>query len=85
MFKKKIYKKNQKECIKSYNWFQTFCTTKHSLFYENTHSLDESDEKQNLEGTGYKAKDSLKKLFDKKLCSMGSKCLVLNASHMSRK
>jgi len=57
VFKIFFYKKNQKECIKSYNRFQIFCTTKHSPLYK-THSSDELDEKKNLEGKGYKAKDS---------------------------
>jgi hypothetical protein len=37
----------KKECIKSHNWFQFFCTTKHAPFYENTCSLNELDEKPN--------------------------------------
>jgi hypothetical protein len=47
MFKLHFFKKNLKECVKSSNWFQTFCTTKHALFYESTCSLDELDEKPN--------------------------------------
>jgi hypothetical protein len=39
----------------------------------------------NFERKEYKAKDSFKKPFDKKLCSMGSKCLTLDASHMCMK
>jgi hypothetical protein len=31
------------ECVKSYNWFQTFCRTKTCPFYESTCALDELD------------------------------------------
>jgi hypothetical protein len=56
--------------------------------------LDEFDEKpiqtknsksSNFEGKGCKAKYSFKKPFDKKLCSMGSKCLALDVGHMCKK
>jgi hypothetical protein len=40
---------------------------------------------QSFEKKGYKAKDSFFKPFDKKLCSMGSKCLALDAGHMCKK
>jgi hypothetical protein len=39
----------------------------------------------NFEGMGYKAKDSFLNHLIKTLCSMGSKCLPLDASHMCRK
>jgi hypothetical protein len=64
------------------------------FFNESTWSLDELDEKLNhskfskswnFERKGYKAKDSFFKLFDKNICSMGSKCLALDVSHMWRK
>jgi len=64
-------------------------------FYESTCSLDKVDEKPNhtkiskcwnFERKCYKlAKDSFCKPFDKKLCSMGSKCLALDSSHMCKK
>jgi hypothetical protein len=56
--------------------------------------LDELDEKSNhtkiskssnFEGKSFKAKDSFFKPFDKKLYSMGSKCVALGANHMCRK
>jgi len=39
----------------------------------------------NLKKKGYKAKDSFSKPFDKKLCSMGSKCLAIDVGHMCMK
>ncbi len=41
-------KSNKMECIKSYNSFQTFCTTKARVsFYESTCSSSGLDEKPN--------------------------------------
>jgi hypothetical protein len=40
---------------------------------------------QSFERKGCKAKDSFKKPFDQKLCSMGFKCLALDAGHMCKK
>ncbi len=37
---------------------------------------------QDLEGKGYKAKDSFFKPFDKKNCSMSLKCLTLDTCHV---
>jgi len=39
----------------------------------------------NFGGKGCKVKDSFFKPFDKKLCSMGSKCLALSVIHMCKK
>jgi hypothetical protein len=39
----------------------------------------------NFDGKGYKANDSFFKPFDKKICSMGSKCLALDVGHMCKK
>jgi hypothetical protein len=49
MFKHHLnLKSNKMECIKSYNWFQTFCTTKTcDSFYESTCSSGGLDEKPN--------------------------------------
>jgi len=84
---------NQKECIKSYNWFQIFFTTKHAPFYEYTCSLYELDEKPNytkiskslkFEGKGCKEKDPFFLTIWQKKCSMGSKCLAWGVGHMCK-
>jgi hypothetical protein len=83
------------ECIKSYNWFQTFCTKKACPFYESTCSLGGLDEKPNntkiskswnFDIKGYKPKDLFFYHFNlaKKLCSMSLKCLALGAGDMCR-
>ncbi len=63
----------------------------HALFYES--SLDELDETSNhtkiskswnVEGYGYKLKKCFLP-FDKKIISMGWKCLVLDVGHMCKK
>ncbi len=73
---------NNKEGIKSCNWFQIFVQQNHAPFYESTCSLDELDEKRNhskiskfwnFERKGYKGKDSFKKPFDKKIMFNGFK------------
>jgi hypothetical protein len=67
---------------------------KHIPFYEHTCSLDELMKNQIIQNfQSFKIwkekvtrqKDSFFKPFDKKICSMGSKCLVLGVSHMCRK
>ncbi len=71
-----------------------FVQQKHVSFYESTCSLEELDEKPNytkifkswnFEGKVCKEKDSFFWPFDKKLCSMGSKCLALGVDHMCKK
>ncbi len=40
----------------------------------------------NFEGKGYKAKDSFKTpIWQKRLCSMSSKCLISGVGHMCKK
>jgi hypothetical protein len=69
MFKHHLnLRSNKMECIKSYNWFQTFYTTKTCVsFYESTCSSGGLDEKPNNNKNskfwnfhikGYKPKDS---------------------------
>jgi hypothetical protein len=72
-----------------------FLYKKNMPFYESTCSLDEIDETPNqtkmsnswnFETKGYKAKNWVFfNYLTKTLCSMGSKCLTLGASHMWRK
>jgi hypothetical protein len=86
---------NQKECTKSYNWFQIFCPTEISLFYENIYSLYEFDEKLNykktskffnFEGKGYKEKDFFLKPFDKTIVFKGVTMFSLRCrSHVQEK
>jgi hypothetical protein len=75
VFNYTFFKRNKKECIKSYIDFKLFAQQKHVPFYENTRSLNALDEKLihikmskswNFEEKDCKAKDSFKKPFDKK-------------------
>jgi hypothetical protein len=63
-------------------------------FYENTCSLGKLDEKLNhkknskfwnFERKGDMAKDSFFNHLAEKICLMGSKCLALGVTHMSKK
>jgi hypothetical protein len=93
MFKLHLFfKKNKMEWIKSYNWFQTFCTTKTCNFYKSTHSLDELDEKPNytknpkswnFEGKNSKENDLFFKPLNKKIMFNGFKISSLRCrSHV---
>jgi hypothetical protein len=86
---------NKKDYIKSYNWFQTFCTTKTCpILWKYTIIKNELDEKSNhikiakfsnFERKRYKGRDSNFKPFGKKIMFIGFKCIALGACHMCRK
>ncbi len=91
---KVFFLNNGKECIKSYNRFQIFCTTKNAPFYEiHVHWVNLM---KNQIIQKFQSLEILKEMFvrqrihffnhlAKKLCSMGSKCLALGVGHMWRK
>jgi hypothetical protein len=80
--KVQFFSRNQKECIKSYNWFQTFCSTKMCpllwkyMFIEWTWRKNKSNKHfkvLKLWRKGCKAKNSFFRPFNKKIMFNGFK------------
>ncbi len=82
MFKLHFLKRNQTECMKSYNWFYTFCTTKTCpllwkymfigwTWWKPNHTR--ISKSWNFERKGRKAKDSFYEPFDKRIMFNGFK------------